>query len=94
MPASSIDGASIHIGSAIQKQLGRFDVAVFGGDVQQGRALERQSARPRAAAEVEFGESSVNRVGIGVEMLGQSIEPTAKDVQQQADCRAASFRRR
>ena len=76
--AGFIDGcAGIDVRPAVEEQGGRRGVAVFRGDMQE-RSSAKQEAAPAGLAAIELGETPVHECGIGVDQLGQTIEPAAE----------------
>ena len=70
----------IHIRSTIKQQFGGIDIPVLRGHVEQGRPPKFEAARA-GVAKIKFGETSVRQSGFGIQVLGQKIEPGAKQVQ-------------
>jgi hypothetical protein len=52
-------GEGVNIGAAIEEETGRVEEAVFGSDVEEGRATESEDAAARMAA-VEFWISTMD----------------------------------
>src|SRR5258706_985375 len=72
--------ASIHIRSTIKQQFGGIDIPVLRGHVEQGRPTKFEVARA-GAAKIKFCETSGQQAGFGIQVLGQKIEPAAKQTQ-------------
>src|SRR5882724_2187197 len=79
--ASIIDcSAGIDVGSTVEQQSHRSEVAVFRGHMEDRSALKREFASASHAA-IEFGETPIHECGIRVNLLSQIIKPAAEQCQ-------------
>src|SRR5437016_11405874 len=79
--ADIIDCSSgIDVGPTLQEHSGRCEVSVFRGHMQERSSLKREAA-PAGHAAIEFREALVNECGISVNLLSQTIEPAAEQLQ-------------
>src|SRR5262245_11959806 len=73
-------GAGIDVGPAVEEQCGSSGMTVFRGHVQKRPSLNREAASTSHAA-IEFRETPGDECGISVNLLGQSVEPAAQQLQ-------------
>lgn len=73
-------GMGIDVGPVTQQQINSVHISIFGGDVQQRGAGQREHPATRGA-EVEFAESSIDERRVSVELRSHQIEPAAQQFQ-------------
>ena len=80
--------AAIDVCSTVEKQSGCCRVAVFRGHMQERSSLKQEVA-PAGLAAIEFRKTLIHERGIRVNLLSQTIEPAAEQLQH--GWRAACF---
>ena len=67
-------GAGVNISAAIEEETGTVEEAVFGGDVEEGRATESEYAAARLAA-IEFWISMMGAGLASMKVASSSVRP-------------------
>src|ERR1051325_5957254 len=77
-------GACIDLGSAVEEQSRRCDIAEFRGHMQKTSPLERE-ASAAAHTEIEFRKTPVYESGISVNLLSEAVQPVAEQREERGD---------